>query len=171
MRVLRNSLVIVILIIIISFIDLNTNNNKVKVTLDSCVDGDTVWFIVDGKREKVRLLGIDTPESTNIVEEYGKNASSYTCNKLKNARDIYLEFDINSDKYDKYDRLLAYIFVDDNNLGELLLLEGLAEVKYIYGKYKYINNFCNSQYKAYKDKLNIWKSYDYSINYCNDIKW
>ena len=171
MKVLRNSLIIFILIIIISFIVLNINNGKIKVTLDSCVDGDTAWFIVDGKREKVRLLGIDTPESTKMVEEYGKDASSYTCSKLKSARDIYLEFDINSDKYDKYDRLLAYIFVDENNLGELLLKEGLAEVKYIYGDYKYINNFCDSQYKAYKDKLNIWNIYDYSINYCNDIKW
>ena len=40
-----------------------------------------------GVYEKVRFLGINTPESTNYVEEYGREASEYTCNKLKNATD------------------------------------------------------------------------------------
>ena len=79
-------------------------NNKISVVLDSCVDGDTAWFLIDGERVKVRMLGIDTPESTNYVEEYGDMASSYTCDKLSRASDIYIELDNNSDKYDKYDR-------------------------------------------------------------------
>ena len=40
------------------------DTNKISVELDKCVDGDTAWFIIDGKSTKVRLLGIDTPEST-----------------------------------------------------------------------------------------------------------
>lgn len=143
-----------------------TNHYKVKVELMSCVDGDTAWFIVNGREEKIRFLGIDTPESTNIVEEYGVDASEYTCNMLENANDIYIEYDINSDERDKYDRVLAYVFVDDKNLSELLLAKGLAEVKYVYGDYKYISDFCDSQYLAYSNKLGIWNSYDYSKNYC-----
>lgn len=165
MRVLKGSIVVVVIIVFLYIFTLNYNN-KISVILDSCVDGDTAWFIVDGERVKVRLLGIDTPESTNYVEEYGEVASRYACDKLSNASDIYMELDNNSDKYDKYDRLLGYVFVDGENLGELLLSNGLAEVKYIYGEYKYLNDFCDSQYKAYNSKLNIWNSYDYTKNYC-----
>ena len=123
--------------------------------------------MIDGEKTKVRLLGIDTPESTNYVEEYGVEASNYTCDMLENANDIYIEFESNSDRYDKYSRLLGYVFVDNNNLGELLLSKGLAEVKYIYGEYKYIDIFCDRQYEAYSSKLGIWEKYDYTDNYCN----
>ena len=167
MKVLKGSFVVIIIFFVYMF-TLNYNN-KINVVLDSCVDGDTAWFIVDEERVKVRLLGIDTPESTNYVEEYGEAASSYTCDKLSNASDIYIELDYNSDKYDKYDRLLGYVFVDGDNLGSLLLSNGLAEVKYIYGKYKYLDEFCDIQYEAYNNKLNIWNSYDYTKNYCYNI--
>lgn len=165
---MQGSLIVLIVVISVSYIFL-TNDNNINVTLDKCVDGDTAWFIVEGKREKVRFLGINAPESTNIQEEYGKLASDYTCNRLKEADEIYLEIDSNSDRYDKYGRLLAYVFVDDNNLNELLLEQGLAEVKYIYDEYEYIDYLCDSQYKAYKKKLNIWNIYDYTENYCYDI--
>ena len=68
--------IIIILLIGYSFIN---DDGKVEIRLDKCIDGDTAWFMVDGKREKVRLLGIDTPESTNIIEDYGEEASNYTC--------------------------------------------------------------------------------------------
>lgn len=169
-KVFQGSIVFIVCIVFVYFIIDIDNDNKVLVQLDSCIDGDTAWFIVDGKREKVRFLGIDTPESTTIQEEYGKEASNYTCTMLESAKNIYLQFDFNSDKKDKYGRLLGYVFVDNNNLNELLLKEGLAEVKYIYGDYKYIDNFCDSQYKAYLDKLNIWQNYDYNSNYCYSMK-
>ena len=138
-KILKFILLGIILIIVVSYFTI-INNNQIEVKLVDCIDGDTARFIVNGKEEKVRFLGIDTPESTNYIEDYGVEASNYTCNMLKNANDIYIEFDNNSEKYDKYDRLLGYVFVDNNNLGELLLSNGLAEVKYIYGDYKYIDN-------------------------------
>jgi len=142
---------------------------KVKIQLVECIDGDTAWFMINGKKEKVRFLGIDTPESTNYIEEYGKEASDYTCNLLTNAESIYLEYDINSDRYDKYDRVLGYIFVDNNNLSELLLSNGYAKVYYIYGDYKYLDDLCKTQEYAYSNRLGIWnKEYDeYQKNYCN----
>lgn len=165
-KVLRGSLIIIGLVIMVSYF-LVTNHYKVNITLDSCVDGDTAWFIIDGKKEKVRFLGIDTPEATKIIEEYGEEASSYTCGMLENANEIFIEYDNNSDRYDKYDRLLGWVFVDGDNLSELLVSKGYAEVKYIYGDYKYIDNLCSSQYDAYKNKLGIWNSYKYENNYCN----
>lgn len=163
-------LIFISLVIIVScyiFIINYDNEDRVEVKLVDCIDGDTARFIVNGKEEKVRFLGIDTPESTNYMEKYGIDASNYTCSMLKNAKNIYLEYDINSDRYDKYNRLLGYIFVDNNNLSELLLSRGYAEVKYIYGDYKYIDDLCVAQKNAYNNNLGIWSSgYNYKDNYC-----
>ena len=63
--------------------------------------------------------------------------------------------------------MLAYVFVDNNNLSELLLSLGYAEVKYIYGDYKYISILCKAQKHAYNDNLGIWRiGYNYHDNYC-----
>lgn len=91
---------------------------RFEVTLNKCVDGDTAWFDVNGKNTKVRFLYIDTPESTNVIEPYGKEASNYTKEQLNNASKIELELNIDGDTTDKYDRLLAWVFVD----GELSLI-------------------------------------------------
>lgn len=149
------------------------DSNKIRIELVKCVDGDTAWFKVNGKKEKIRFLGIDAPESVHpngVVEGYGKEASDYTCGMLSNANNIYIEYDINSETYDKYGRLLGYIFVDNNNLGELLLSKGYAEVKYIYGDYKYIDSFCKIQKQAVDDKLGIWSNNsNYEDNYCYSL--
>ena len=165
--VLIISLVLFIIIVSCIFIADYNNMDRVEVELVGCIVGDTVRFIVDGREEKVRFLGIDTPESTNYIEDYGVDASGYTCDMLKNANNIYLEYDINSDRYDKYNRLLAWVFVDNNNLNELLLSKGYAEVKYIYGDYKYISDLCLAQKRAYNNNLGIWSiGYNYENNYC-----
>ena len=56
-------------------------NEKIEVKFSKCVDGDTIKLKIDGKKERVRLLAIDTPESVTPdkpVEAYGKEASNYT---------------------------------------------------------------------------------------------
>lgn len=81
-------------------------------SFSACVDGDTARFILKKEEIKVRMLAIDTPETkhpTKGEEPFGQEASDFTCNKLKNAIKIILEFDDNSDKKDKYDRYLAWV--------------------------------------------------------------
>ena len=169
---MKKVVISILIIIFLSFICvyfIKDISKKNEIKLVECIDGDTAWFMIDKQKEKVRLLGIDTPESVHpnkVVEEYGIEASDYTCSMLESANDIYIEFDSNSEKHDKYDRLLGYVFVDNNNLGELLLSNGLAEVKYIYGDYKYIDRYCDVQYEAYLKGNGIWKNKDYSLNYC-----
>ena len=161
------------MILIILFVIYVEDNKRVELILDKCIDGDTAWFILDNERVKIRFLGIDTPESTNMIEEYGRDASDYTCSILKSANDIYLEYDMNSDKEDKYGRVLGWVFVDNNNFSELLLSEGYASVDYIYGDYLYIDDLCSAQEKAYYNKLGIWSIYDdtkYNKNYCMNKK-
>ena len=144
---------------------ITTYAKKLEVTLDKCVDGDTAWFNLDNERIKTRFLAINTPESTNKIEAYGKEASNYTCNMLTNAKKIEIEYDSNSDKFDKYDRHLVWVFVDDTLLQEKLLEAGLAEIKYIYGDYKYLDELKKIESTAKKNKVGMWSDSkdDYSI--------
>lgn len=70
------------------------------------VDGDTVYVNEGGRSEKVRFIGVDTPESTTQIEPYGKEAAAYTARNLA-GRKVYLELDVQ--QRDKYGRLLAYV--------------------------------------------------------------
>ena len=74
------------------------------------IDGDTIEVEQDGKPVKVRLIGVDTPETVHPskpVEAFGKEASRFTANLLK-GESVYLEFD--KDKTDKYGRTLAFVY-------------------------------------------------------------
>ena len=148
-----------------SFITLVSANERKTVELNKCVDGDTAWFYLNDEKIKVRFLAIDTPESTNTIEEYGKEASQYTCSELTNASLIEIEYDDNSNKQDKYNRHLVWIFVDGKLLQEKLVLNGLAEVKYIYGDYKYLDTLYEAQNSSKSKKLNIWSDNDNISNY------
>lgn len=137
------------------------NAESKEVTLAKCVDGDTARFNIDGKVKSTRFLAIDTPESVHPKkkpEKYGKEASNYTCNQLKKARKIVLEYDDNSTKTDKYDRALAWVFVDGKLLQQLLVREGYAKVTYLYGDYKYTDLLKKEEQKAKSNKLKIWSN-------------
>lgn len=130
-----------------------------KVEFLKCVDGDTIKVSIDSKEYTVRMLAIDTPESVHPkkeVEYYGKEASDYTCNKITKAKEIELEYDDNSDKMDKYDRLLAWVFVDGNLLQEDLVENGYAKVAYLYGDYKYTKRLQEKQEIASAKGIGIW---------------
>ena len=138
---------------------------KDTVILYKCVDGDTARFILNKEEIKVRFIGIDSPESAKPNEEaepYGKEASNYTCRKLKNADKIVLEYEPKTEKIDKYGRTLAYVFVDGKLLEEYIVKNGYAEVKYIKEDYKYYNELKNSELKAIKNKKGIYSDKDYT---------
>ena len=149
--------------IFISFLFIvNVDAQKLEVTLNKCVDGDTAWFYLDNKEIKARFLAIDTPESTTKKEAFGKEASDFTCNLLKNANKIEIEYDDNSDKLDKYDRHLVWVFVDDNLLQDLIIKNGLGEVEYLYGDYKYTSILEASEILAKTNRVGMWNdTYDY----------
>lgn len=138
-----------------------TEYRSVEVTLADCVDGDTAWFNIDGKRTKTRFLAIDTKETvhpTKEVEAWGKDASEFTCNKLKKASKIILEYDPSSTKTDKYNRDLVWVFVEEELLQESLVEVGYAEVKYIYGDYLYTDRLKEVEAKAKEQKIGIWST-------------
>lgn len=149
----------ILFIIFIFLISISYVTAKEEVTFSKCVDGDTIKVLIDGKENTVRLLAVDTPESvhpTKGVEYYGKEASEYTCNLVKTAGKIELEYDNDSDKNDKYDRVLAWVWVDDTLLQDELIKNGYAEVAYLYGDYKYTSMLQDHQAIAETSLIGIW---------------
>lgn len=137
----------------------SASNSKFKVTLDSCIDGDTARFIIKDEVKTVRFLSINTPEIAHddvVGEPFGEEASIFTCNMLTNASIIKLQYDSKSDKEDKYGRVLAWVFVDDELLQEKLVSEGLAEVKYVYKDYKYSSHLKDIELEAKTKEIGIW---------------
>lgn len=133
-------------------------SNKTTVTLKQCVDGDTAKFIIDNKTETVRFLAIDTPETkhpTKGEEAFGKIASNYTCERLKKANTIELEFE-NKNKTDKYNRLLAWVFVDNTLLQDDLIKKGYAKTAYLYDDYRYTNLLKKHETEAKLAEVGIW---------------
>ena len=146
-------------ILSIFFIGINSIFAKETVKFSDCVDGDTIKVLVSGEEKTIRMLAIDTPESvhpTKGVEYYGKEASNYTCETVKNAKKLQIEYDDNSDKTDKYDRLLVWVFVDGKLLQKELVSNGYAKVAYLYDDYKYTKELENAQELASAKEIGIW---------------
>ena len=107
------------------------------------IDGDTFIFQDEtGAEYKVRLIGVDAPESVHRDEskntEEGRLASEYTRRALEN-KTVALEFDV--EKEDKYGRLLAYVWLDDALFNKQLLNDGFAYLMTIPPNVKYIDVF------------------------------
>ena len=158
------------LLILISLISCDTiiqtenQNNLYEVV--RVVDGDTVILNIDGQRTRVRLIGIDTPESVaedksrNVKE--GKIASEYTKNLLENKK-VRLEFD--DEKKDVYERKLGYVFLDDEFINEKLLKEGMAKLYTKTTNQKYSERLKKAEEYARENKKGFWK--DFYVNYPN----
>ena len=121
------------------------------------VDGDTFIIDYNGTEERVRLLLVDTPESVHPDAErnvpYGKVASEFTTNYL-DGKQVSLEFDVQ--ERDQYGRLLAYVYVGDVMLKELLLSEGHATVSVYQPNVKYVDQFRELEAQAKAAKVGIW---------------
>jgi micrococcal nuclease len=92
------------------------------------VDGDTLDVAWTGRRERVRLLGVDTPETVDPhrpVGCYGEEASAFTHRRLL-GRDVRLTFD--RQRRDRYGRLLAYVELDGRRFNDELLTAGYARL-------------------------------------------
>lgn len=151
----------IIIFIILNILLINTINasEKISVNFSKCVDGDTIKVIKSKEEITIRLLAVDTPETkhpSKKEEAFGKEASNFTCNKIKNASKIEIEYDKESSKTDKYDRHLTWVYVDGILLQEELVKNSLAKIEYIYGDYKYINKLEKLEEESKLKKEGIW---------------
>lgn len=153
----------IIILLILSFLNINSVSAKELVTFHSCVDGDTFHVTINNEKQTIRMIAIDTPETVHPKKEdeyYGKEASEYTCNKVKNADKIEIEYDENADKKDKYNRIIAWVFVDDILLQNDLIEKGYAKLGYLYDDYKYTHILEKSQELASANNIGMWSEYE-----------
>ena len=152
-------MIIILLAVLIIPLKVNARSDTITVTLNKCVDGDTAWFNYKEDIIKVRFLAVNTMELKSN-DENADLAKEFTCNELTNAKKIKLEFDSKSDEKDKYERYLTWVFVDDSLLQSKLIEKGYAEVKYIYGDYKDVDELKEQEKIAKEKKIGIWDKED-----------
>ena len=140
--------------------------DQIPVTLVSTTDGDTIRIMYNGKNEAVRYLLIDTPETSHPrlgKQPFGPEAKERN-RALVNSGKLTIEFDI-GEKRDKYDRLLAYVYVDGKSVQETLLTEGLARVAYVYPpNTRHLTPYEKAQQEAKNKKRGIWSVEDYATD-------
>lgn len=120
----------------------------IPVELERVVDGDTIIIHdANGKQVRVRLTGIDAPESVHEDESKntneGREASKFLQELLANVDTVYLEMDV--EEKDQYDRTLAYVWIDTGStyimVNEIMLATGHAKPVYIKPNLKYADDF------------------------------
>lgn len=143
-----------------------SSDGMIPVDLINVIDGDTIIVKYNGKTETVRYLLIDTPEVRHQTlgnQPYGDEASDRNSQLLMNTA-ITLEFD-DGDRYDDYDRLLAYVYADGKSVQETLLDEGLGRVAYVFPPNdRHVEAFENAEAKARNDRLGVWQHENYVTN-------
>lgn len=140
--------------------------DQIPVKLVSTTDGDTIRVMYNGKDEPVRYLLIDTPETNHPrlgKQPFGDEAKERN-RELVNSGNLTIEFDV-GEKRDKYDRLLAYVYVDGKSVQETLVREGLARVAYVYPpNTRYLTPYEEAQNLARSEKIGIWSVEDYATD-------
>ncbi len=123
------------------------------------IDGDTVDVRLDGTVERLRLIGLDTPETKDPrkpVQCFGKEASAQAA-KLLMGQTVFLEEDSSQDTRDKYNRLLRYVWLPDGKLYNLEMIMGGFAHEYTYETpYKYQAVFKKEEAAARERGWGFW---------------
>ena len=149
----------------------STSDNPVRATIIETIDGDTLHLsFSDGRRETLRILGIDTPEVTlerndpgkfngvtdqELLSLWGEEAASYTQEKL-NGQEVRIIYDRDAGTRDVYGRMLATIITPDGtDHGEDLIRRGLARV-YTQETFSRKDHYLAVQKEAINTRTGIW---------------
>jgi micrococcal nuclease len=135
------------------------NNSDGNFPVKKISDGDTFWIYKGtGDGEKIRLIGIDAPESQNVFKKkqgfYGKEAKAYLTNLLKGKR-VKLEYDV--DRTDQYGRTLAYVYLEDGTfVNAELVKNGYAMIMTVPPNVKFADEFLRLQQEAREQNRGLW---------------
>ncbi len=153
---MRNKLVLVYLLIIAFLL---SSCGQKEYPVKNIIDGDTIEL---ENGEKVRYIGIDTPE-TRIKQDdntwlyqpqvYAERAKDFN-RKLVEGKKVRLEYDIV--QKDKYNRALAYVFIGDTFVNAELIRQGYAMLFTIPPNVKHIDHFIKLQKEARENKRGLW---------------
>ena len=131
------------------------------------IDGDTIEVNIEGKKEVVRLIGVDSPESVHPDKDpelFGKESSEFTKENLLGMK-VYLEGDLND--RDRYNRLLRYVWTEmpehfndieakEKLFNAKLVSEGYAKTLAIRPNVKYEDLFKDLEDKAKLNQKGMW---------------
>ena len=133
-------------------------------TITRVVDGDTVDVRVDGKVERIRIIGLDTPETVDprkAVQCFGREASAHAKELLPLGTPVTLEADPTQDSRDKYGRMLAFILFETDpgtiaNFTEVMIAGGYGH-HYVYRRPSiYADAFREAETVARTNGLGLW---------------
>ncbi|MBI5456798.1 thermonuclease family protein [Candidatus Kaiserbacteria bacterium] len=123
------------------------------------IDGDTLAIEMNGKNTTLRLIGLDTPETSDPrkpVQCFGVEAS-LMAKELLSGQNVTIETDASQGKFDKYNRVLAYVYLPNGTLfNEYMIAEGFGH-EYTYNlPYKYQTQFKAAEKAARQEKKGLW---------------
>lgn len=129
----------------------------IEASVTKVIDGDTIDVkLANGSEERVRYIGMDTPEVHGQVECYGREASAYNeC--LVGGKTVWLELDVQ--ERDRYGRLLAYVYLDSDGqamVNAILLSQGYAQIMTVPPNVKYADRFLRLQQEARGAGRGLW---------------
>lgn len=136
-------------------------DKNIKIRVLRVIDGDTIEIEENGKKYKLRYLGIDTPETVDPrrgVQCFGKEASNEN-KSLVEGKEITLEKDIS--EIDRFGRLLRYVYLklDDGKVlfvNDYLVREGFAKALTYPPDVKYNERFLEAERGARENKKGLW---------------
>jgi micrococcal nuclease len=133
-----------------------TAQPPLEATVTRIVDGDTIHVRLDGRLEKVRYIGVNTPEvhHPRKGEEPGGRAAAAVNRDLVDGRRVRLELDAQS--RDRYGRLLAYVWVDDTMINAELVRRGFAQVMTVPPNVRHQLLFLKLQREAREARRGLW---------------
>jgi micrococcal nuclease len=145
-------LFVVVAIVLGAFVLLTRDSSAKDAVVARVVDGDTIR-LVDGTR--VRLVQIDTPEKGR--ECYGDEASRLTRRLLPPGTHVRIEQDPVLDQVDRFNRKLAYVWKDDEDVNLTLVEQGAAGVWFFDGsRGRYANELLRAAERARARRQGLW---------------
>ena len=131
------------------------------VTILTVIDGDTVDIEIDGRTERVRLIGVNTPETkhpTKPIECFGPEASAYMTQLLPKGTDVRIERD--TEARDRYGRMLLYLYRNSDNLfiNLDLISRGYGTPMSIEPNTFHRNDFVHAAALAEASNVGLWKA-------------
>lgn len=137
------------------------NQGEIKASIIKVVDGDTVEAELDGQVQKVRYIGIDTPETVDPrrpVGCFGKEASSEN-KRLVEGKSVILAKDVSGT--DKFGRLLRYVYIglDDGSrlfVNDYLIRQGYARASTFPPDVRFSEQFIQAEREARENSRGLW---------------
>jgi micrococcal nuclease len=147
----------VLLVLLGAIAALGAQRAPLEGTVVRVVDGDTIHVRIGERIEKVRYIGVNTPElhHPSKGEEPGGREAAEVNRELVNARRVRLELDVQ--ERDRYGRLLAYVWVGDVMVNAELVRRGYAQVMTVPPNVRHQDLFLELQRDARQAGRGLWK--------------